>query len=182
MVTGLGATLIDWTMNYDFDKAESLINGTTATYTESSNSFMTPPNPTVLSTLRNRGAKLLVYHGSADPVFSYNDTIGWYAGLNAANSGDASNFARVFTVPGQNHCSGGPATDQLDFLTPLVAWVEKGQAPDSVIATARTAAQNADLGTIPPGRTRPLCAWPMQARYNGSGSIEDAANFSCRMP
>lgn len=180
VVTGLGSTLIDWTLNYDFDKAESLINGTTATFTESSNSFMTPPNPTDLSTLRNRGAKLIVYHGSADPVFSYNDTISWYSGLQAANGGDASNFARVFTVPGQNHCSGGPTTDQFDFLTPLVAWVEKGQAPDSVIGTARTAAQNADLGTIPAGRTRPLCAYPKVAKYKGIGSVDDAANFSCQ--
>ena len=180
VVTGLGATLIDWTLNYDFDKAESLINGTTATFTESANSYMTPPNPTDLGTLRNRGAKLIVYHGSADPVFSYNDTISWYAGLTTANAGDASNFARVFTVPGMNHCSGGPTTDQFDLLTPLVAWVEKGQAPDSVVATARTAVQNADLGTIPAARTRPLCAYPKVARYKGSGSLEDAANFACQ--
>ena len=180
VVTGLGSTLIDWTLNYDFDKAESLINGTNATFTESPMAVNTPPNPTDLSALRNRGAKLIVYHGSADPVFSYNDTVNWYNGLTAANSGDATNFARVFTVPGQNHCSGGPTTDQYDFLTPLVAWVEKGQAPDSVIATARTLAQNADLGSIPPGRTRPLCAYPKVAKFSGTGSMEDAANFSCQ--
>ena len=142
--------------------------------------FMTPPNPTNLSTLRNRGAKLMVYHGSADPVFSYNDTQSWYNGLAAANGGDASNFARVYPVPGMNHCAGGPATDQFDMLTPLVNWVEKGQAPESVVATARTAAQNADLGMIPAGRTRPLCAYPKVAKYKGTGSIEDAANFSCQ--
>jgi feruloyl esterase len=180
VVTGLGGTLIDWVLNYDFDKAETLINGTNATFTESATSFMTPPNPTDLKTLRNRGAKMMVYHGSADPVFSYNDTINWYTGLTAANNGDASNFTRVFTVPGMNHCSGGPATDQFDMLTPLVAWVEKGQAPDSVVATARTAAQNADLGTITAGRTRPLCAYPKVAKYKGNGSLEDAANFSCQ--
>jgi feruloyl esterase len=180
VVTGLGATLIDWTLAYDFDKAESLINGTTAAFTESSMTFMTPPNPTNLSTLRDRGAKLMVYHGSADPVFSYNDTVGWYNGLASANAGDASNFARVYTVPGMNHCQGGPATDQFDMLTPLVDWVEKGQAPDSVMAKARTAAQNADLGAIPTGRTRPLCAYPKVAKYSGSGSLDDAANFSCQ--
>ena len=179
VVTGLGATLIDWTLAYNFDKAESLINGTTATFTESSMAFMTPPNPTNMSTLRNRGAKLMVYHGSADPVFSYNDTVSWYNGLAAANAGDASNFARVYTVPGMNHCAGGPTTDQFDMLTPLVNWVEKGQAPDSVVASARTAAQNADLGTIPAGRTRPLCAYPKLAKYKGSGSIDDAATYSC---
>ena len=180
VVTGLGSTLIDWTLNYDFDKAESLINGTNATFTESPMAVNTPPNPTDLSALRDRGAKLLVYHGTADPVFSYNDTINWYAGLQSANGGDASNFARVFPVPGQNHCSGGPATDQFDFLTPLVAWVEKGQAPEGVVGTARTAAQNADLGAIPAGRTRPLCAYPKVAKYKGTGSLEDAANFACQ--
>jgi feruloyl esterase len=180
VVTGLGSTLIDWTLAYDFDKAESLINGTTSVFTESAMSFMTPPNPTDLSKLRNRGAKMIVYHGTADPVFSYNDTVSWYTGLANANNGDATNFARVFPVPGMNHCSGGPATDQFDFLTPLVNWVEKGLAPDSVIANARTATQNADLGPVTAGRTRPLCPYPKVAKYKGSGSLEDAANFACQ--
>jgi len=180
VVTGLGVTLIDYVLNYDFDRAETLVNATTPVFTESAMAFMTPPNPTDLAALRDRGAKLIVFHGSADPVFSYNDTLAWYDGLTAANGGDASGFARLFPVPGMNHCSGGPATDQFDLLTPLVAWVEKGQAPDSVIATARTAAQNSGLGPVTAGRTRPLCALPKIAKYNGSGSIEDAANFSCQ--
>jgi feruloyl esterase len=128
----------------------------------------------------------MVYHGSADPVFSYNDTVNWYKGLMAANGGDASNFARLYDIPGMNHTAGGPSTDQFDMLTALVNWVEKGQAPDRVIATVRTTAQNPDLtiqtqsgATVPPGRTRPLCAYPKVARYNGFGSIDDAANFSC---
>ena len=148
-------------------------------------SFMTPPNAASLGTLKNRGAKMLVYHGTSDPIFSSDDTTSWYESLRAANSGDASNFARFFRVPGMNHCSGGPATDQFDMLTPLVNWVEKGQAPDSVTASARGAGNaggvNAD---VPAGwaanRTRPLCAYPKVARYKGSGSIEDAANFSCQ--
>lgn len=180
VVTGLGATLLDWTLSYDFDQAEALINGTTATFTESSMAYMTPPNPTDLSKLRDRGAKLLVFHGTADPVFSYNDTVNWYSALAAANGGEASGFARLFPVPGMNHCSGGPAADKFDFLTPLVAWVENGTAPDSVVGTTRTAAQNPGLGTVPAGRTRPLCAYPKVARYSGSGSTEDAANFSCK--
>ena len=81
---------------------------------------------------------MIVFHGTADPVFSYNDTIAWYKGLPAANNGDASNFARVFNVAGMTHTQGGPATDQFDFVTALVAWVEKGQAPDSVIGTTRS--------------------------------------------
>ena len=182
VVTGLGATLIDWTLNYDFDKAESLINGTTAVFAESSMSLMTPPNPSDLSTLRDRGAKLIVFHGTADPVFSYNDTIAWYKALTGANNGDASTFARVFNIPGMTHTQGGPSTDQFDLVTALVAWVEKGQVPDTVIATVRTAAQNPDLASagIPAGRTRPLCAYPKFAKYKGTGSVDDAASFSCQ--
>ncbi len=180
VTTGHGATLIDWVLNFNFDQAEALVNGTNARFTQSAMAFMAPPNPTDLSALRNRGGKVIVFHGSADPVFSYNDTLAWYAGITKAGNGDATDYARVFTVPGMNHCSGGPATDQFDLLTPLVNWVEKGQAPDRVIASAGTAAQNPGLGSVPSGRTRPLCAYPKVARYLGSGSLEDAANFTCK--
>ena len=182
VMTGLGATMIDWTLNYDFDKAEALINATTPVFTESSMSFMTPPDPTNLSTLRDRGAKLIVFHGTADPVFSYNDTIAWYTGLATANHGDASSFARVFNVAGMTHTQGGPSTDQFDFVTALVAWVEQGRAPDSVIATTRSTAQNPDMtgSGIPAGRTRPLCPYPKFPKYKGGGSIDDAANFACQ--
>lgn len=163
------------------------INATNATYTESAMSFMTPPNPTDLGKLKNRGAKMVVYHGTSDPIFSSDDTTSWYDGLRAANGGDASNFARFYRVAGMNHCSGGPATDQFDMLTPLVNWVEKGQAPDSVAASARgtgnAGGANADL---PSGwaanRSRPLCAYPKVAVYKGSGSLDDAGNFSCQNP
>ena len=76
-------------------------------------------------------------------------------------------------VPGMNHCSGGPATDTYDSLQTMVDWVEKGVAPDSI--AARASATNAYF----PNRTRPLCAYPKFAKYKGSGSIEDAVNFSC---
>ena len=87
-------------------------------YPESALSFMPPPNNgTDLAALKNRGAKMLVYHGMSDPIFSASDTIEWYRGVQAANGGDASDFARYYPVPGMNHCSGGPATDQFDLLT-----------------------------------------------------------------
>jgi poly(3-hydroxybutyrate) depolymerase len=182
VMTGLGATMMDWTLGYDFDKAESLINGTTSVFTESSMSFMTPPNPTDLSKLRDRGAKLIVFHGTADPVFSYNDTVAWYKGLAAANNGDATSFARLFNVAGMNHTAGGPSTDQFDLVTALVAWVEKGQPPVNVVATTRTTTQNPDLvgSGVPPGRTRVLCAYPQFPKYKGTGSFEDAASFACQ--
>jgi feruloyl esterase len=172
-------------LNMNIDAALGWVNATDATYTESAMSFMTPPNPTNLSALKNRGAKVMVYHGVADPIFSVDDTKAWYTGLTAANNGDASNFARFYRVPGMGHCSGGPATDQFDMLTPLVAWVEQGQAPEPVIATARGAGNAAGANAdVPAGwsasRTRPLCPYPQVARYNGTGDIELAASFSCK--
>jgi feruloyl esterase len=164
----------DFVLNANLDSLLGRINATNATYTESGTSFMTPPNGANLSSLKNRGAKMLVYHGTSDPIFSSDDTTSWYEALRSANGGDASNFARYFRVPGMNHCSGGPATDQFDMLTPLVNWVEKGQAPDSVLAGARGAGNaggaNADLpATWSATRTRPLCPYPKVARYKGSG-------------
>jgi hypothetical protein len=116
--------------------APSAFNGT---FTESALAFMTPPNPSNLSTLKNRGAKMLVYHGTADPIFSSDDTQAWYENLRTANNGDASNFSRFFRVPGMNHCSGGPGAEQFDMLQPLVDWVERGTAPASVRAQVRGA-------------------------------------------
>ena len=128
-------------------------------------SFMTPPNPSNLTALQVRGAKIKVYHGVSDPIFSVNDTEVWYKGMQATHGTAAAGFARFFRVPGMGHCSGGPAADQFDMLTPLVNWVEKGQAPDTVIATARGAGNaggvNADVpATWAANRTRPLCAYP----------------------
>jgi len=172
-------------LGVSIDDMLARVAATNATYTESALSFMLPPDPTNLAKLKNRGAKVMVYHGVSDTIFSSDDTTSWYEGVAKNNAGDATNFARFFRVPGMNHCSGGPSTDQFDMLTPLVNWVEKGQAPDSVIANARGAgnavAVNADLpSTWSATRSRPLCPYPKVAKYKGSGDIELAASFSCQ--
>jgi feruloyl esterase len=86
-------------------------------------------NSTDLSAFKAHGGKLIVYHGGADGAFSVNATIDWYNGVNANESGNAANFARLFVVPGMNHCSGGPSTDDFDMFPEVVNWVEKGVAP-----------------------------------------------------
>lgn len=132
---------------------------------------------TDVAAFRNRGGKMLIVHGTSDPIFSANDSIDYYERLGAANGGAAStkDFARLYLVPGMNHCSasGGPSTDVYDALTPLADWVEKGVAPDRIVAKAGAAAPW-------PGRTRPLCTYPQTAQYAGAGSIEDASSFVCR--
>jgi len=167
------------------DTLAAAINATDATFTESAMQFMTPPNPADLSVLKNRGAKVIVYHGVADAVFSFNDSVAWYWNLAMESRRDPRNFARLFAVPGMNHCAGGPATDQFDLLAPLVKWVEQGQAPEAVVASARGAGNAGGVNTEVPAdwsatRTRPLCAYPQVARYKGRGSLESAANFVCQ--
>jgi Tannase and feruloyl esterase len=176
--------------NHSVDDGYKAIYARSETYKESGDDVITPvgkDNPVNLAALRARGAKMVLFHGVSDAIFSAEDTRQWMDRLNVAQGGDAANFARYFPVPGMNHCSAGPATDQFDMLTPLVNWVEHGVAPQSVVASARgegnVGGVNAEL---PSGwsakRTRPLCAYPSVARYNGPGSVEDAANFSCKNP
>jgi feruloyl esterase len=81
-------------------------------------------------------------------------------------------FARLFLVPGLYHCSGGPGPTTIDFLTPLVQWVEMGVAPQRVVAS------RVESGTTT--FTRPLCAYPAAAYYSGSGATSDASSFVCR--
>lgn len=176
-----------FSLSGNVDTMLAKINATNATYTENAMSFMSPPHPSDLSVLKKRGAKMMIYHGTSDPIFSSDDTRNWYDALAAANNGSAANFARYYPVPGMNHCSGCPSTDQFDMLTPLINWVEKGQAPDSVVASARGTGNaggvNADVpATWSATRTRPLCTYPQVAKYKGTGSLEDAGSFSCAAP
>ena len=86
-----------------------------------------------------RGGKLLIFHGTADPIFSALESIDYYQRLTRNNGGpDATaRWARLFLVPGMNHCAGGPATDSFDGLAAIVDWVEKGTAPSRIEASAR---------------------------------------------
>ncbi len=166
----------------------ALFNTTDATYKESGLSLMTPPGheqPGNLAPLRARGAKMLLYHGVSDAVFSAEDTRLWIEALGKALGGPTNDFARYFPVPGMNHCSGGPATDQFDLLGPLVQWVEQGVAPQGVPATVRGAGNAGGVNTELPQdwaatRSRPLCAYPAVARYKGQGSLEEAGSFICQ--
>jgi pimeloyl-ACP methyl ester carboxylesterase len=131
-----------------------------------------------LAAFRQHGGKILFIHGMADPIFSAKEMLTYYERLVANNGGleSTKDFARAFVVPGMNHCSGGPSTDNFDSIKAMVDWVEEGRAPERIAAWA--ASNQAWF----PNRTRPLCPYPSYARYTGSGSIEDAANFVCTQP
>jgi len=136
-----------------------------------------------LDRLRRRGAKLIVYHGWNDPSISPLNTVNYYESVVARLRGNRSRedaeretqeFFRLFMVPGMLHCGQGPGPNSFDMLTALDNWVEKGIAPDQIVASHST------RGVV--DRTRPLCVYPKVAVHNGRGSTDDAANFACRLP
>jgi feruloyl esterase len=136
-----------------------------------------------LRPLRDRGGKLLVYHGWSDSDISPIGTIDYYEEVmsligDGASSDEAlaatKEFFRLFMVPGMGHCRGGPGPDSFDALTAMERWVEQGVAPDQMVAS-----KMADGEVV---RTRPLCTYPQVAEWNGTGSTDNAANFSCVMP
>ena len=129
-----------------------------------------------LSAFRASGGKLIMYTGLADPVVPPQDTVNYYEAVVREMGGltGTQKFFRFFPVPGMGHCSGGAGPSTFDALGALDAWVERGVAPESIVASHATG------GAV--DRTRPLCAYPKQARYNGTGSIDAAASFTCAAP
>jgi hypothetical protein len=135
---------------------------------------MLVPDDVELAGFRRHGGKLIMYHGWADTALTPFMSVDYYERVLAADGPETRDFFRLFMIPGMAHCRGGVATDRFDAISTMVNWVEAGVAPDS-IAAARMAG-----GTV--NRTRPLCPYPRIAAYSGSGSIDDAANFTCREP
>lgn len=127
-----------------------------------------------LSLFRRRGGKLIMYHGWADTALTPFMGVDYYERAAAANGPGTRDFFRLFMVPGMAHCRGGVGTDRFDGITALVDWVENGTAPDSLLA-----ARVADGKVV---RTRPLCPYPQAAAYVGSGSGDEAANWTCKDP
>jgi feruloyl esterase len=129
-----------------------------------------------LRPFKARGGKLVMYSGWADPLLPGVDITNYYDKV-VETLGDGNppqDFARLFMVPGMGHCGGGPGPNTFDALTPLERWVETGVAPDRIVASSVVNGVTT--------RTRPLCPYPQVARWTGSGSTDDAANFRCVAP
>jgi feruloyl esterase len=125
-----------------------------------------------VSRFLKRGGKLLMYHGWADPLVSPDTSLIMFKRINDTVGTAAANSVALFMVPGMGHCQGGPGTDVFDKVAVIDQWVETGKKPQSIEATHLSA------GVV--DRTRPLCAYPATAHYNGTGSTDDAKNFQCR--
>ena len=142
-----------------------------------------------LQRFRQRGGKLILYHGWSDAAISPLNTIDYYNSVIATmGAKTAGGFVRLFLAPGMQHCIGGPGPDsfgqmgapqndpQHDINSALERWVEQGVAPAQIVATKYKTGSNPASGVV---RTRPLCPYPQVARWKGSGSTDDAANFVC---
>ncbi len=134
-----------------------------------------------LGAFQAHGGKLIQYHGWADPDISPLNSINYYRSVvqfvdrgTGRGLSETRNFYRLFLVPGMNHCGGGSGPDTFNALAALEHWVEHGTAPEQIIAA------HGNKGVV--DMTRPLCAYPQQAVYNGTGSTNEAANFSCKAP
>jgi feruloyl esterase len=144
---------------------------------------------TDVSAFRKRGGKVIFHTGWMDGAVAARMVTGYYDELTRANGPRrTAAFSRLYMMPGVFHCQGGPGPDQVgasgadapivdpqhDMLSALEAWVEKGQAPEAMIVSKVQSGQVV--------RTRKLCPYPLQARYLGKGSTDDAANFTCAKP
>jgi feruloyl esterase len=128
-----------------------------------------PDDPFKLANFLNKGGKVIMYHGGSDPLLSPFLSIWFYEELAALHGGyrHTQDSARLFIVPGMGHCGGGVAPNSFDTLQALDNWVTNRVAPEGIVATA------------PNGRTMPLCKFPEEASYSGSGDVNLAANWSC---
>jgi hypothetical protein len=119
-----------------------------------------------LSAFADRGGKLVLWHGWADEHITPLGTIAYQHALESEMGKDAvAGFERLYLVPGMAHCKGGEGPHQTDLLTPVMAWVEQGIAPDAVVASA-------------PDRSRPVFPWPAVARHDGKGDPAEAASYA----
>ncbi|MEL0635345.1 tannase/feruloyl esterase family alpha/beta hydrolase [Marinomonas sp. TI.3.20] len=164
---------------FNFDKDAPKIYAKNSQFPESAMNFMTSPgaNGPKLQSFKQNGGKMVIFHGNSDPVFSVKNTIRWYNDLNFNQEGKADSFVRLYRIPGMPHGEGGPSLDRFDMLLPLMQWVERKQAPNTVIATARP--NNPELTNRMQGLERPLCPYPRTAIYQ-RGSVNLASSFVCR--
>jgi feruloyl esterase len=129
-----------------------------------------------LTAFANHGGKLLLYHGWADQQVAPGSSIDFFNAAREQSSVKpaATDWIRLFMAPGMGHCQGGEGPDTFDALGALEQWVEKGRAPERIIASQLSNGQVV--------RTRPLCPYPQVARYDGKGNPDDAASFTCHSP
>jgi feruloyl esterase len=141
--------------------------------------IMNSNNPDIKA-FADRGGRLLMNHGWNDAAIPAGSAIDYVEAVRQTLGPEADDHLRLFMVPALNHCFGGSGPTSFDLVDALDRWVETGDTPERIVATQHDPASvfmsSPDATVV---RTRPLCAWPKQARYQGEGSTDDAASFTC---
>jgi len=156
----------DWnfqTLNFDSDVARS---------DREDGGILNAVDPN-LEAFKKNGGKLIMFHGWSDPLIAPLESVNYYKSVVAKMGGEdkTASFVRLFMIPGMMHCGGGPGPGAFDHIGVIEAWVERGAAPNQIIARHMT------QGAV--DMTRPLCPYPEVAQWKGSGNTNDAANFVC---
>jgi len=119
---------------------------------------------------KSSGGKLLMTHGWSDTGITPETTAWYYEQVLSKMGKNQSDWMRLFMAPGMGHCGGGPGVNTFDSIGALEKWVEKGQAPETM------------MGSGANGMTRPMCQYPQAAEYKGTGDLKDGNNWSCKAP
>lgn len=178
----------DW-KGFDFDRdmpiVDARLNGIVNDATRGS-----------LAAFAARGGKLIVFHGLADTLVAPGQSVAFFD-RHAAQMGGVSKLAdsaRLFLAPGMMHCGGGTGPDafnttlgipprppsedaRYDLFSALIAWTDRREAPDRIVATRFS---SEDAGKI--GMQRPLCPYPQRSVYRGTGSTLAESSFRCEEP
>jgi feruloyl esterase len=125
-----------------------------------------------LEAFKAKQHRLILWHGWSDPALTALASVKYYEQAEASDAKIRDTF-RMFMMPGVLHCGGGPGPDSADWTSAIVDWVEKGKAPDRIVAS-----KMASDGKVT--RSRPLCPYPQRAVYVGTGSTDDEKSFACR--
>jgi feruloyl esterase len=155
----------DW-RTFDLDKD-------TRTADEVDRGIINATNPD-LSKFKARGGKLLQYHGWIDQLIAPENSINYYNEVQTKMGKGQESWYRLFMVPGMQHCRGGPGLDNFNAMAALERWREGNEAPNSILA-AHVVGGNIEM-------SRPLCPYPQVAKYKGTGSVNDAGSYACRVP
>jgi feruloyl esterase len=124
-----------------------------------------------LRAFKARGGKLLLYHGWNDFLISPGNTVNYFEAVTKTMGNGQDEWVRLFMMPGVGHCQGGAGPDQVNWMAAVERWRESGKVPNQIEAT-RVIGNRVEM-------TRPLCPYPQVAKYSGTGSTNDAANFVC---
>jgi feruloyl esterase len=151
----------DW-RQFDLDRDMPIIDAAAG--------FVDAVNPD-LRAFEAHGGKLLLYAGWRDTGITPENTVYYYESVREEMGAEQEDWMRLFLVPGMGHCRGGPGVDTFDTLATLEQWRERDIAPSEMLGTNRQT-----------GMARPICAYPEYAKYDGSGDLKDAGNWSCAAP